>query len=260
MNLVQLRFICHTSEESINFSLRSKLGQVLRRSKKMFKTRIKNCSRLFTTPLSSKAGGRSARIIPTLNVKLNSSFFIPEPTSTLLQISSMNRSLSTLVPQLSAKITPEIEQLLEISLEERSLEDDEASPGVRLAKCSHTSSCEMFIKATIEKFISLKENDDWKSLHLRDLGLKFRILKDLEEQNEKFKFGNVDLANIATVQDIIKVISTKPKVLNPWTKDDSFKEYVEELMEKGEWPSNIVFKERIERESRPPPVSQVPLY
>lgn len=227
----------------------------------MFQTRIKNCARLFSRPLSSKAGGRSARIIPTLNVKLNANFFIPEPTFTLLQVSSMNRSLSTLVPQLSEKISPEIEQLLEISLEERSLEEEESTNGIRLAKCSHTS-VEMFIKSTLEKYVDLTSvnGDEWKNIHLKDLSLKFKLLTDLEKQDSKFTFGNVDLANINTIQDIFRVLNTKSESLNPWTKNDSFKAYVEEMGKKGDWPCNIVFKERVERESRPPPISKIPLY
>jgi hypothetical protein len=215
----------------------------------MFQHRIKNCSRLFSRPLSSKGCGRSARIIPSLNVKLNANTFIPEPSFNLLQVSIMNRALSTLVPQLSAKITPEIEQLLEITLEERSLEEEESTNGVRLAKCSHTS-LEMFIRTIVCKYVDAENLKDLNDLHLKDKSLKFRILTDLEKLDSKFKFGNVDLANINTVADIYKVLNTKSKSFNPWDSVDSFKDL--------KWPLNVVFKENVQ--VREPHVSKIPLY
>ena len=223
--------------------------------------KFKSSSRLFTRPLSSQSGGRSARIIPSLNVKLNQNLFTPEISFSLLQVQSMNRCLSTLSPQLSEKISPEIEQLLEISLEERSLEEDDGINGVRIAKSCHTTSCEMFIKSIISKYVEIKDTDDWKNLHLKDLGLKFRILRDLqEEKSEKFdmKFGNVELANIFKVSDILKVLNSPKVSLNPWSKNDSFKEYMGRLLEKEEWPMNVTFK-RVEKEVKPL-VSKIPLY
>jgi hypothetical protein len=171
----------------------------------------------------------------------------------------MNRSLSTLVPQLSEKINPETEQLLEISLEERSLEDEESTNGVRLAKCSH-STVEMFIRTVLDRYIDTENSkQDVNDLHLKDKSLKFKILSDLESLDSKFKFGNVDLANINTIKDIYKVLNSKSESVNPWTGIDTFKEYKKEMEELGEWPSNVIFKER-EIEIRPPKVSKIPLY
>ena len=143
----------------------------------MFKAgKFKTCGRLFSRPFCMNAGGRSATIMPSITLQKTPNIFYSQIPKMLIlsEIQVINRSLSTLLPQLSEKITPEIEQMLEISLEERSLEEEESTNGVRLAKCSHTS-LEMFIAPVISKYVDLKQQDEWKSLHLCDLSLKFKV-------------------------------------------------------------------------------------
>ena len=69
------------------------------------------------------------------------------------------------------------------------------------------------------------------------------------------------MANISRVQDIIEIVHSKKSITkNPWNKQDSFEEYVQDLVEKDKWPLNVSFKPRVERESKPVPKSNIPIY
>ncbi|KAI9002332.1 hypothetical protein BC832DRAFT_593638 [Gaertneriomyces semiglobifer] len=205
------------------------------------------------THLSARAARRAA------SKPSSASFLRPTPTPlspTARVLASLNRASAISALHTSASVSNALESLKNgesiegaggvgvLGLAEDAAGEDEESHGVRQIrhrKWIAPDLLDVAVQGVVERHVTCSQPGQWKDVHFADPSLKFKIMKATVEATGRH-FTSLDVTNVLTVGDLLKVLWSKTRTDNlnprdPYANVDS----VEEMFKSGKMPRNVYF-------------------